>query len=167
MLLRNTAPPVLRIEPVRTVSTKGGCHFRKEDGMANIRKSLETVEDLYGEPIEAIVVGQHDNSRYESKPSADENVILSREAGLTKLDYEYDNGYGGTDCHPFYAWSASRVFFMGEYDGATWLNWAPRNPMALEPSFSGNDMFGDMLEKNRASQGSVTESPETAASSPA
>ena len=119
--------------------------------MANHRESLEEVERLYGEPIEAIVVGQHDNDPDKwtnNKPTpADENVILSREAGLAKLDQDYDAGYGGADCFPFYAWTKSRVFFVAEYDGATGINYAPRNPVALKPGFSGESPSMDEIEK--------------------
>lgn len=110
--------------------------------MANIRHWLEEAEAKFGERIEAIVVGPHDRrvSKYsgDDKPESDENVVLSREEGLAKLDEEYDNGYGGADCYPMYAWTASRVYFIGEYDGATGPSWVPRNPTACEPAFSGD-----------------------------
>jgi hypothetical protein len=80
--------------------------------VSNIKQYLEHAETQYGEPIEAIVVGVHYNNRYEDGPAnADENIILSREIGLKKLDENYDPGFGGADCYPMYAWSASRVFF--------------------------------------------------------
>lgn len=106
--------------------------------MGNIRKWLETAVTEYGEPIEAIVVGRHDNRRYDEKSELDdENIVLAPELGLKKLDEEYDNGYGGADCFPMYAWTKSRVFFIGEYNGSTGLNWVPRNPVNIEPHFSG------------------------------
>lgn len=104
---------------------------------ANIRKWLEEVETKYGEPVEAIIVGQHDRQRHREEHEADENIILTREAGLAKLDQDYDNGYGGADCYPMYAWTKSRVFFIAEYDGATGLAHVPRNPIEGEPDFSG------------------------------
>ena len=107
--------------------------------MSNLRKNLEKYEVLFGEPIEAMVVGKHDSISYhreEAKP--DENVVLTREVGLAKVDQEYDSGYGSSpDCFPLYAWTKSRVFYVHEYDGATGLVWAPRNPMVVEPSFGG------------------------------
>ena len=106
--------------------------------MANIKVWLEEAEKRYGEMIEAIVVGQHDNVPW-PKPNleADEGVVLSREVGLAKLDQEYNNGYGGAGCYPMYAWTKSRVFFIGEYDGSTGLSHLPRNPIDCEPHFSG------------------------------
>lgn len=107
---------------------------------ANIRKWLEEAEAATGERIEAIVVGKHDKAGYSASPQADENIILSREAGLAKLDEDYDNGYGGADCYPMYAWTPTRIYFIAEYDGATGPNWVPRNPVAIEPSFSGQSL---------------------------
>lgn len=101
----------------------------------NLRKALEEAERDSGETIEAIVVGQHDRARFDESPLADENVLLSREDGLAKLDQDYDNGYGGADCFPFLAWTKSYVYFVSEYDGATGLSAVPRHPLAVEPRF--------------------------------
>jgi hypothetical protein len=106
--------------------------------MANLRTWLEEVEREYGEEILAMVVGPHYKRKWgEREPLPDENVILSREAGLRKVDEEYNSGYGGADCYPLYAWTKSRVFFVGEYDGSTGLSWVPRDPVSIEPGFSG------------------------------
>ncbi len=104
---------------------------------SNISKWLIEAEREAGETIEFIVVGQHDNHKWDGTPNADENILLSREDGLKKLDVDYDSGFGGADCFPLYAWTASRVYFIHEYDGATGLQWAPRNPIAIEPTFGG------------------------------
>lgn len=106
--------------------------------MANLRKWLEEYEAEFGEPIEAMVVGMHYSSPWDCAAAPDENVVLSREAGLAKIDQEYSNGFGGADCFPLYAWTKSRVCFVHEYDGATGINWVPRNPMDGEPAFSGS-----------------------------
>jgi hypothetical protein len=105
--------------------------------MANIKDWLLEAETRTGEQIEAIVVGEHDNAGWDTPAAADENVLLSREAGLAKLDQEYDNGYGGADCFPMFAWTKSRVYFITEYDGSTGLASLPRNPVACEPGFGG------------------------------
>lgn len=122
--------------------------------MANIRKWLEESEKFYGEPIVAIVVGVHDGRRYgaDDKPQADENVVLSREAGLAKLDQDYDNSYGGADCFPMYAWTESRIFFVSEYDGATGLSYVPRHPISTEPYFDGvNPAMDAVMARAKAS----------------
>jgi len=54
------------------------------------------------------------------------------------LDYEYDSGYGGADCHAVYAWTETQVIFVTEYDGSTSLAEVPRNPTPCKPNFNGN-----------------------------
>lgn len=112
--------------------------------MANIKQWLETAIVKYGEPLEAVVVGRHYNRRYDDDyndalPLNDENVILAPSIALAKLDEDFDAGFGGADCFPIYAWTASRVFWIAEYDGATSLVWCPRNPTPIKPEFSGQD----------------------------
>jgi len=103
--------------------------------MANLRHWLEEAEQECGETILAMVVGVHDGSEWNTKPQPDENVILSRDDGLAKVDEEFSDGYGSADCFPLYAWTASRVFYVHEYDGATGLRWIPRYPVNIAPSF--------------------------------
>jgi len=108
--------------------------------MANLRTWLEEAEERFGEPILAVVVGKHDNAGWDAPLQAGENTILSRDAGLAKVDQEYNNGFGGADCFPLWAWTESRVFFVAEYDGATGLNFVPRDPTPGAPSFSGESL---------------------------
>ena len=104
--------------------------------MANIKDWLVNFEKDNDELIKAIVVGKHDNSRYNEKETVDENVVLGRDEGLRKLDYEFDNGYGGADCHPITAWTNETIIYICEYDGATGLSSRPRNPTNHKPEFS-------------------------------
>jgi len=107
--------------------------------MANHKTRLLAFEAETGEVIEAIVVGIHYNREWQcdgsEKPRADENIVLDRDTGLAKLDEEYNDGYGGADCYPFYAWSRSWVALVSEYDGATGVTYIPRNPTPVSPSF--------------------------------
>lgn len=59
-----------------------------------------------------------------------EGKAVSWEELRPHLDYEYDRGYGGQDCHDVYIWTEDRVYFVWEYDGATWLQSVPRNFLA-------------------------------------
>lgn len=115
--------------------------------MANIKESLLEAEAFYGEPIEAIVVGKHDNRGWGEPAMPDENIVLTREAGLAKLDEEYYDGFGGADCYPMFAWTASRIFLITEYDGATGMAYVPRNPVACEPEFDGRSIGSDEIER--------------------
>ena len=49
------------------------------------------------------------------------------------LDYPYDSGFGAVDVHPVWAWTHSRVIYVHEYDGATELRSAPRDPLSGDP----------------------------------
>ena len=51
------------------------------------------------------------------------------------LDHEYDDGFGGTDCPPTYAWTETKVLYVHEYDGATSVYSVPRHPVDCTPSF--------------------------------
>lgn len=101
----------------------------------NLAKELQYEVERDGEVIEAIVVGPHHRTPYGERPET--YPLLPVAEGLALLDYEYDNGYGGADCRPFFAWTKSKVYFVEEYDGATDLAWVPRNPVAMEPHFNG------------------------------
>lgn len=100
----------------------------------NIRRWLESAVSKFGEPLESVVVGKHDNRAWDGDALPDENVPLDPEVALIKLDLEFNRG---ADCFPIFAWTKSRVFFIGEYDGDTNLAWVPRHPVAEEPKFSG------------------------------
>ena len=57
---------------------------------------------------------------------------LTLEEATPLLDYKYDAGYGGKDCHYVNVWTATRVFYIEEYDGSTVVTWQPRNPPTRE-----------------------------------
>lgn len=56
------------------------------------------------------------------------NEPVSWDEAFPILNYEYDTGYGGQDCHDFWAWTETQVLFVHEYNGATRIASAPRNP---------------------------------------
>lgn len=101
----------------------------------NLANALMELEKKLGEEIESFTIGPHDDTPWDA-PKV-EPVLVSRTEGLLKLNYEYNNGFGCPDCHPFYAWTPSWVFFIHEYDGATGIRKIPRNPQAIEPHFGG------------------------------
>lgn len=88
------------------------------------------------EPIEAVVIGVHGDSRWseEEKPPYEGKIISWGEAGPI-LDYEHKGGFGGCDSHSFWAWTKSRVIFLKEYDGANGPEWLPRNPVDGMPEY--------------------------------
>jgi hypothetical protein len=85
-----------------------------------------------GEPILSVVIGKYDDREI---PTELLNRPLTWEKARPLLDYEYDHGYGGNDCHPIYAWTASWIIFIHECDGSTDVGAFPRNPVVCEPGF--------------------------------
>lgn len=102
----------------------------------NLKAWIE--EAANGESVEAVVIGTLDYGD-EDVPKNDRRAgqVLSWEDAAPLLDYSFDCGHGTAGCEPVIAWTASRVIFIGEYDGATWPAWVPRHPVALMPGHSG------------------------------
>jgi len=106
--------------------------------MANFKADI--LEDAAGEPIVAIVVAEMDRDTHSDErviAPIDHNKVLAWSTVANALDYEYDPGYGGEDCHAITAWTPTRVIFCGCYDGSTWLQSVPRNPTDHTPKFCG------------------------------
>jgi hypothetical protein len=108
----------------------------------NLKNWIEQFEERKGQTVQKIVIGQHYDDKYayeedhvDKAPPDMINKVLTREVGLTILDLDYDSGYGGADCFPFYAWTEDYVLFVAEYDGSTRLGRIPRNPIDVEPGF--------------------------------
>ncbi len=96
--------------------------------MTNFKQDI--LEAAAGEPILAIAVSDR-RTRYPYGESPDHNLgsaPVAWEAAAPVLDYEYDDGYGGQDCHDIWAWTATRVLFIHEYDGSTSVVSVARNP---------------------------------------
>jgi hypothetical protein len=52
---------------------------------------------------------------------------------------EFDAGYGGSQGKPVLAWSEKYVYFPVVYDGAEWIERAPRNPQDDGQSHVGGE----------------------------
>jgi hypothetical protein len=109
--------------------------------MANFLEDIKKV--LGDETPDAVAIGKYRggySDRGESgHPLAGESVMW--EQIEDDLDYEYDAGFEGEDCHPLchplYIWTPTRVLFIGCYDGKTWVEEVPRYPRACSPYFVG------------------------------
>jgi hypothetical protein len=53
------------------------------------------------------------------------------------LDKEFDSGFGGTEGCPFTLWTAKRVYFPVQYDGAEWVDSVSRNPDGIATEHIG------------------------------
>lgn len=99
----------------------------------------EAFEAIAEGPILGAVIGDDDRRSWGKRDKFPEHgKLLAWSKARPIIDYEYDNGYGGADCHAVYVWTKTQVMFVGEYDGATGIAQVPRNPVPCDPGFSGN-----------------------------
>jgi hypothetical protein len=91
-----------------------------------------------GEDILGVVVGDPQHYGLGEKDKAAGRAygkLVTWAEAKAWLDYEFDDGYGGAECHPVTAWTASKVMFVCEYDGSTRMASVPRNPMDSDPEY--------------------------------
>ena len=108
--------------------------------MANLKHWL--LEEADGEPIEGVVIGEMGWGDYASKDVPNYEAIpkgqlLTWDEAQDYLNYEFSSGYGAPQCNAVYAWTASKVIAIGQYDGATWPYSIPRNPTDVMPEMEG------------------------------
>lgn len=60
----------------------------------------------------------------------DEGPILAYAPSEESFDEEFYPGYGAANGPGVLAWTEGWVYFPVEYDGAEWMDSAPRNPQA-------------------------------------
>ena len=104
----------------------------------NLRDYLDV-----GETVEAIVFGAWGWGGFEEPepshvPVEKRGVVLSwAEAEPLLHGWEFDGGYGAPECYAVYIWTNRRVIWVTQYDGATGLDSAPRNPVDIVPGMPG------------------------------
>jgi hypothetical protein len=108
--------------------------------MGNIAKWIEEIAD--GEAIEAAVVGRHDGAGWDADAPHPVGKVMPWDQARAILDYDYYDGYGSADCHPVFAWTATKIITVIEYDGATGPAWYPRHPVDVVPGFDGVSIYG-------------------------
>lgn len=95
-----------------------------------------------GEPIEGIVIGEmgwHDFGtevvpKYAQQPRG---KLMDWQTAKPFLDYEHNTGYGAPKCNAIYAWTATKVIFVSQYDGSTSVDSIPRHPIDVMPEMPG------------------------------
>lgn len=96
-----------------------------------------------GERIESIVFGDYGWSGYnEPEPPAIPVDLRGKpmeidEAAKYMKTWSFYGGYGAPECYAVYIWTTERVMWVTQYDGATGLNFAPRNPSDTMPEMPG------------------------------
>lgn len=101
----------------------------------------ELLEELRkDEVIEAVVFNRPDIRNFYGPNGEDFippeliGVALSfEEAKKYFYGWNIENGFGSADVIPFFAWTNQRVLFIGTYDGSTWIDCVPRNPVNRIP----------------------------------
>ena len=99
-------------------------------------------EEAAGEKIEAVVIS---GNRYDEdgRPVSNDNtsiiedVLLTWEEVRDDLDYKFNPNQYNIQCHAIYAWTASKVIFISQYDGSTEIYSIPRNPVDCKPEMPG------------------------------
>jgi len=108
--------------------------------MANL---VKWIKDIAGdEQIEGVVIGElgwgdygaEDVPNYAEQPRG---KLLSWDDAKKWIDYDFSSGYGHPECNAIYVWTESRIIFVGQYDGATFPIWLPRNPIDIMPDMPG------------------------------
>lgn len=110
------------------------------DTDGNLKRWIEEATD--GEPIEAVVIGEMGWGDYasESVPNYNTHIrgkVLTWEQAAPMLDYDFDTGFGAPECEAIYAWTASRILLISQYDGATHPHVIPRHPVDCMPIMPG------------------------------
>jgi len=97
--------------------------------MANFKKDiLESVGDELDTAIIIVVddIYVSENNEKFPKDMIGKPVLLKDV--IDYFDYEYDDGYGGQECHNIYIFTKKEVLYIHEYDGSTYIASVPRNP---------------------------------------
>jgi len=109
---------------------------KNDELIGNLRKWIEERLEK-DEIIEAVVIG--DNFREadcpKQIPAEKRYKPISWEEAKELIDYDFYADFGSPRCHAIYVWTNKRVFFVGEYDGTTWLDDVPRNPEPCVPDY--------------------------------
>lgn len=64
-------------------------------------------------------------------------ILTEAEAEPFMQSWSFYGGYGAPDCYATYIWTNQRVIWVTQYDGATGLSSAPRNPVESIPDMPG------------------------------
>jgi len=102
------------------------------------------IEELAkGEAIEAVVLGEmggwsdYGGEEVPNYVDCPKGVVLSWEDAIQWLSYEFSSSFGAPGCQAIYAWTATQVISVSQYDGSTTPFSIPRNPVDGMPGMPG------------------------------
>ena len=95
-----------------------------------------------GQDVEAVVIGEmgwgdYGSDRIPDYAACPKGKVMTWAEAAPFIGYEFDDGHGAPGCQAIYAWTKDRVIFISQYDGATSVEWVPRNPVDIMPSMPG------------------------------
>jgi len=91
------------------------------------------LEHADGEPVEAVVIGEGGQSTVFSKgEERPRGKVMPWAEAEPWLRYEFDSWSGSPGCEAIYAWTKTKVMFVSQYDGATYMSSVPRDPAYME-----------------------------------
>lgn len=102
----------------------------KQDILSALTANKETERDVVAVRItgELDTLWNEEEDPRNAKAAAHKGRLINWQDAAIALDYEYDAGYGSMDCHDVYVWTANYIYYVHEYDGATWVESIDRNP---------------------------------------
>lgn len=103
--------------------------------LKGIEEELATCND---ETVEAVVVGKFQPWYREGNKYFPDSLTerpIDWEEVKEYFNYEYDDGFGGAECHPVYIYTKSYILYVSEYDGSTAVCKIPRNPIKCSPNY--------------------------------
>ncbi len=99
-------------------------------GWGNASSNGQAWEFGYGEP------GEDTNDP--PVPFAKRGVVLAYDEARPMMQtWEFEGGHGAPDCYAVRIWTNQRIIWVTQYDGATGLDSAERNPGPCMPDMPG------------------------------
>jgi hypothetical protein len=94
------------------------------------------------ETVEGIVFGDYGWDGYKEDglavPNEKKGILMTLEEAKPMMNsWRFYGGHGAPECYAVYIWTNKRVIWVTQYDGATTLDSAPRNPCNIIPEMPG------------------------------
>ena len=65
--------------------------------------------------------------------------MISSTLTADEMSNVFDDGFGGSEGHPFTVWTNEYVYFPAVYDGAEWCESVPRHPCNTKTRHVGGE----------------------------